>query len=292
MISINLQGGLGNQLFQIFTTIAYAIEHSHKFIFPYTEKILQRVTYWNNFLSALKMFTTANLIHRISNNDINHMETYGEVEFKYNEIPHRDRSDTFKINGYFQSYKYFEKYQQQISSLLRLDKQTESIKNEVCELFNVPTTIGMHFRLGDYKNLSGFHPIMPSVYYRDALAKIIEKGNISNARVLYFCEAEDNSTVNHTICMLQRFFDETECKLEFVKVNDDIVDWKQLLIMSCCNHNIIANSSFSWWGAYLNSNPEKIVCYPSLWFGQQMFDWYGYKDTVDLFPPNWNKIQI
>jgi len=292
MISINLQGGLGNQLFQIFTTIAYAIEHNHKFIFPYTEKLCQRVTYWNNFLSSLKMFTTANLIHRLSNNDINHMETYGELDFKYNEIPPRDKSDTFKINGYFQSYKYFEKYQDKIYSLLRIDKQTESIKNEVSELFNTSTTISMHFRLGDYKNLQGFHPIMPPVYYRDALTKIIEKGNISNARVLYFCEAEDNSTVNHTIGMLQSYFDETACKLEFVKVNDTIVDWKQLLIMSCCSHNIIANSSFSWWGAYLNSNPEKIVCYPSLWFGQQMFYFHGYKDTVDLFPPNWNKIQI
>ena len=57
--------------------------------------------------------------------------------------------------------------------------------------------------------------------------------------------------------------------------------------MSSCNHNIIANSSFSWWGAYSNSNSEKIVCYPSVWFGPQCNN-----STQDLFPENWNKITI
>ena len=57
--------------------------------------------------------------------------------------------------------------------------------------------------------------------------------------------------------------------------------------MSCCNHNIIANSSFSWWGAYLNDNKKKIVCYPSIWFGELINH-----DTRDLFPENWNKINL
>ena len=57
--------------------------------------------------------------------------------------------------------------------------------------------------------------------------------------------------------------------------------------MSICHHNIIANSTFSWWGAYFNSNPEKIVCYPSLWFGS-----YYPVDVKDLCPPSWNRIRI
>ena len=70
-----------------------------------------------------------------------------------------------------------------------------------------------------------------------------------------------------------------------MKVDDSIEDYNQLMIMSMCNHNIIANSTFSWWGAYFNNNPDKMVCYPSIWFGPSL----PHK-TDDLFPPSWTKI--
>ena len=74
--------------------------------------------------------------------------------------------------------------------------------------------------------------------------------------------------------------------IQFKKATDQLDDWEQLLLMSCCKHNIIANSSFSWWGAYFNDNNDKIVCYPSIWFGPKLAD----KDTSDLFPNKWHKI--
>jgi hypothetical protein len=58
-----------------------------------------------------------------------------------------------------------------------------------------------------------------------------------------------------------------------------------MLLMSVCDHNIIANSTFSWWGAYLNQNPSKIVCYPGTWFGPALKH-----DTRDLFPTDWVKM--
>jgi hypothetical protein len=153
---------------------------------------INRITYWNNFLSALKIFTTANLIHRVSNKDINNMETCGEIDFTYDEIPARSSDQTFKLYGYFQSYKYFEKEQNQIYSLIRLDEHKKTIRNEMSDLLNVPTVISMHFRLGDYKKLQGMHPVMPPTYFRNALLKVIEMGNISSARVIYFNEKEDS----------------------------------------------------------------------------------------------------
>ena len=72
----------------------------------------------------------------------------------------------------------------------------------------------------------------------------------------------------------------------FERGDNTLADWEQMLYMSLCSHNIIANSSFSWWGAGFNSNKEKIVCYPSVWFGPTI----GH-NTSDLCPSVWNKIE-
>ena len=71
----------------------------------------------------------------------------------------------------------------------------------------------------------------------------------------------------------------------FIQCSYSVNDYEQLLLMSLCHHNIIANSTFSWWGAYFNSNPEKVDCYPSTWFGAKCNH-----SSRDLFPDNWVKI--
>mgnify|MGYP003353005778 CR=1 FL=1 len=81
-------------------------------------------------------------------------------------------------------------------------------------------------------------------------------------------------------------FDNIEARIaaypdvEFVKVDDSIIDYEQLVIMSCCNHNIMANSSYSWWGSYLNEYKQKIVCFPSKWFGEYYEHMYSHKDMM------------
>lgn len=145
----------------------------------------------------------------------------------------------------------------------------------------------MHFRLGDYIKLQHMHPIITYQYYENAIKHVLDSMDISiTKRVLVFCEKDDINTVSRVIGQLieQPFIINNH--VIFVYIDPLIPDWQQMLLMSNCDHNIIANSTFSWWGAYFNQNPNKVICYPNIWFGSNVS-----KNTDDLFPVNWVKIK-
>jgi hypothetical protein len=283
IVSCFLMGGLGNQLFQIFNTIAYSLRYNLNFILPYDKVLVtgrDRYTYWDSLLSYLKKYTTYNSY--LTNEDLLKLEMYKEREHQYHEIP-EILNKKILFYGYFQSYKYFEDQYDNIISLIKIKEKKEEVSKEFPKYFSDNSTfISMHFRLGDYKLKPEYHPIIPKEYYYNSLSYIMtfldmKKKNI----ILYFCEEEDNDIVMPIINNLTKSFP----FFSFVKVDDNIEDWKQMLIMSNCHHNIIANSTFSWWGAYFNTNKYKIVCYPSIWFGKMINS-----DVKDMFPENWVKI--
>lgn len=276
MIYLELMGGLGNQLFQIFCGIAYSFENNVEFkiirnkfdkVSP-IDNISKRPTYWDNFLIDLSKMTCDNI----------NIPIYKEPHFTYNKIPYINID--FKINGYFQSPKYFENYFKSIIELIELDKYKAKIKEKYKEYFNNNKIISLHFRIGDLKNNKGHGPVLNTQYYRNALKIILEKDNTCDT-ILYFNEEQDNNTVENIIKDIKKSYSQ----LNFIQCSYDIPDWEQLLLMSLCNHNIIANSTFSWWGAYFNKNPGKIVCYPNVWFGPKCNN-----STRDLFPENWVKV--
>lgn len=275
-VAMHIMGGLGNQLFQIFTGINYAIEKGKSIQFPYKEVISEnpyRIAYWSTFLKHIQHLTTTFDIYRYKRYFVN--------EFEFKDIP--TFSQNICLQGYFQSYKYFEKHFHTICKMIKLDEQNASIMFDYKDtLFNTTNElISLHFRLGDYVNQQGNHPVMPLSYYQNALSQF---DKTKSYRVLYFCEAADNITVSKSIETLTSQFP----NMEFVKVPDSIEDYKQMLVMANCNHNIIANSSFSWWGAHFNSNPDKKVIYPSKWFGPN----YNHYNTKDMYPPSWSVISI
>ena len=102
---------------------------------------------------------------------------------------------------------------------------------------------------------------------------------------LVFYESCDKDIISQTVLELKQRCAVLSHDIEFHFVRDTIADWQQMLLMSVCDHNIIANSTFSWWGAYFNANPEKVVCYPSVWFGPGVSH-----DTRDMFPESWTKV--
>lgn len=284
MITCNLMGGLGNQLFQIFTVISYAIKRNHEFKFLNCEKLglgetTVRNTYWKSFFSKLSSC--------LFDENPNFHIVYREEEATYKNIPgHLFQPNTnIMLVGYFQSYKYFQQNFNLICLILdiyekRQEVLKECVENKILNIGKLKTTISIHFRLGDYKNIQQYHPIMSYEYYKKSLDYILNYIDY-NPNVLYFCEDQDIDHVNETIKKLNVEYP----SIQFSRAPNILNDWQQLLLMSACRNNIIANSSFSWWSAYINSYADKLVCYPSTWFGPACD-----KDTTDLFLPNWIKI--
>jgi len=288
MITCNLMGGLGNQLFQIFATISYAIDSKQPFKFLNVDKLgcgstTVRYTFWNTFFYNLKPF----LIKEIPLN----IEVVREQGFAYNALQTNNANNNIMLYGYFQSYKYFYDNYTMLIRLIGLETKKDTLKRKL-NLTNeyLKKTISMHFRIGDYKKIQHVHPLTTYEYYERALTYIQQLNVINNDsdnttqyHILYFCEDVDNEDVLKIVNKLIVKFPD----YSFARGDNTLADWEQMLLMSCCHHNIIANSSFSWWGAYFNSNKDKIVCYPSVWFGE-----IAGNDVKDLCPKNWKKINV
>ena len=299
MITCVIMGGLGNQLFQIYTTIALSIETKTVFKFPMNKLVSdsRNNTYWDKFLKALNKHVTIIDIKNVK------LPLYKEKDFKYNKI--QISPDTIKktggvmLYGYYQSHKYFDNYYSTISQYINLNESIQTVRNTFYKKYENKNVISMHFRIGDYKFLQNCHPILGVEYYINSInsiKSILNSSHTDNTKwtILYFCEDADMIEVETKINKIKTKCMESESPLEmeFERANSnpesEIEDWQELLLMSCCQHNIIANSSFSWWAAYFNTNPNKIVCYPEKWFGPQL----SQHNTKDLFPPSWNKISL
>jgi hypothetical protein len=276
-------GGLGNQLFQIFATIAYAIKSRNQIKFLNVSTLgggttTIRNTYWNSLLCRLKPFLMDNIpqpIHIIR-----------EKDFTFNELPiHEMVNRDTMIFGYFQSYKHFQDNFELICRMLGINQLKETLLHKLSLVDNTyfSNHVSMHFRIGDYKKITYYHPLATYNYYKRSLQFIKSKNVCDKYTILFFCEDVDINDVISVINKLKIEFPE----YTFTRGDNSLEDWEQMLLMSCCHHNIIANSSFSWWAAYFNSSSDKIVCYPSVWFGPK-----SNNNTKDLCPLEWNRISV
>lgn len=290
MITCNLQGGLGNQLFQIFTAIAYSLKTNQSFFFLNKYQLTNerdiangatiRCSYWDTFLNALKPFVKDQ--DRLPKLDL----LIKEQSFHYDPsllMNLLNNQQTVKmLVGYFQSSKYFDNYKDQIFRLLKISNKQLIMRTIYETRMDFDNTISIHFRLGDYKKLPHIYPILTTKYYTEAIKYILNQAptnkKTQNIKILYFCENTDHNEVLLIITELQQIFTE----LQFERADNTLYDWEQIILMSLCKDNIIANSTFSWWGAYFNANPTKTVCYPKTWFQPTLGN-----SIVDLCPDDW-----
>lgn len=281
MLIIKLMGGLGNQLFQIFSLISYSIDNNIDFkIFEYKDDMVsendinsKRNTYWNNLLKNIYNKTIKNINGPIYQ--------YRENGFHYTPFPKiRDKSN-YKLLGYFQSHKYFHHNLDKVLDLLKFNDIKKAYENN----YDYKNTVSLHFRIGDCINVQNYHPILSIDYYINSLDRLIKDTGENDWNILYFYEPlpRDKDIIDKNINILKEKYD----KLNFISIDNKLDDWEQMICMSLCRHNIIANSTFSWWGACLNPN-DNHVYYPDVWFGPAM----GEKNLKDLFLDEWIKIDI
>lgn len=252
-------GRLGNQLFQIAAVMGAAASNN-------TEYVIPDWSYARVFKGPFNMATEP--IHT------DYVYNEASKGFHFNPVPHEDNA-VIDLVGYFQSYRYFSAIS---------DEVVTALTPTVSALSPEKTSCAVHFRHGDtfdratkggHVNNEDFHPVMPPAYYKKALELTRQAG--AERFYIFYDHPETKKWVeaHRLLNGLPHTYVENQSNVQDLKT------------MSLCDFAIIANSSFSWWGAYLQRRSKSILCpHHGRWFGPR----YAGHKTHDLFPPNWVEV--
>ena len=285
MIAIKLQGGLGNQMFQYAAGLsaAHNLKTNLKIDLSWFDNLNEldtpRFYELDNF--SLKQDLISLNQYYFVNDPINkRLLSIGKVRLNYYKEPHFEYDNNFKkikndtyLEGYFQTEQYFKNIRLEILKSFSIKNEPSIKSKEIINLAHKNESVSLHVRRGDYvtnKNASKFHGLMGEEYYKKAISIINKK--IKNPKYFIFSDEID---------WVKKNFDLPKGSI-FVTHNKSGI--KDMRIMIECKHNIIANSSFSWWGAWLGKNSDKKVIAPKLWFLDNK------TDTSDIIPSRWQKI--
>lgn len=198
-----------------------------------------------------------------------------ELHFQF-DPEYKKITDTTYLDGYWQCENYFVDIKQMI--LKEFSVKTE-LKAKNLEIANIISSnndaIGLHVRRGDYvsnERTNKVHGVCDLNYYNRAITELLK--TVDNPRFFVFSDdptwVADNIKLKH--------------ETHYINHNDATTNYEDLRLMSLCNHNVIANSSFSWWGAWLNPNPNKKVICPKNWFAEDN------SRARDICPNDWIKL--
>ncbi len=289
MIIVKLKGGLGNQMFQY--AMGRSLSHFHGMQLKFD--ILTFPDH-NQRVYALDKFNVD--IQNASQNEIFNLKYQSRNFFNKilrrapkkssNYIQEKDFilckkilsiNGSVYIDGYWQSEKYFE----DIKEIIRHDfsiKHPIKGKNKKCsEIISSCDSVSMHIRRGDYVSnhvTNNIHGICDTTYYKYCVDLIRQRLKSPH----FFIFSDEPEWVHENINL--------DFPITIVDHNTIENAFEDMCLMSLCQHNIIANSSFSWWGAWLNSNPHKIVIAPQRWFADKNKN----IKTTDLVPDRWLRL--
>ncbi len=293
MIIIKLLGGLGNQMFQYAVAKVIADKHNvpvkmdlrglyagedirtkyELHIFGIPEQQAKRNEYFPFFRKTL--FGSKWLWDSVKK--VRKLKRYKEESFRYAPKLIEESTPNMYISGLFQSEKYFAHKRDMILRLYRFPEFTEKLNIELAEFIKQDNSVAIHIRRGEFANDPKYRELIGTqnldYYYRaiDYIAKQVK------APVFYIF-SDDPTWAKENLSLQYPY--------KIIDWNTGNRHWRDMQLMSLCKHNIIANSTFSWWAAWLNQNPNKIVIAPRRWFGK----WAERYDTTDLIPENWIKL--
>jgi hypothetical protein len=264
MIGFNLLGNLGrlgNQMFQYASLRGIAENNGYEWCIPPSDifgNIDTNVKY-----SDTTIYKCFNL-HTTKNFKLIDGDTVNESFFHFDKDLFNNCRDNISLKGYFQSEKYFKHIEDDIRKDFSFNENTINLAKEFLFEIGSYDVISLHIRRGDYLNYS-HHPTQSLEYY----SKSLEKLN-SDLPVIIFSD-DTNWVKNQSLFSSNRFLISENNTTEF-----------DLCLMSLCSHHIIANSSFSWWGAWLAKGNKKVIA-PKNWFGDAFVNY----NMEDLYCPNW-----
>jgi len=288
MIVVKINGGLGNQLFQYAAGRALAERHKTELVLdlgwfynrpggntPWKYELhrypiqARETTPFEQFLCRSYQGRIIRRIPFLPRKWRHFREKHFQYEPSYARLP-----DQVYLDGYWQSSRYFKN----IKNIIRKEFQPIALpgktNEDLMDSMAQSSSVALHIRRGDYLSnptAINYHGVCSLDYYRTAIDFMIDK--LQNPNFYIFSDdlewAKENLNIRHPVY--------------YVDNNSGENAFQDLRLISNCKNQIIANSSFSWWGAWLNPNPSKIVIAPQKWF---LVD----KDTSTLYPDGWIKL--
>lgn len=259
-------GRLGNNMFQIATSIGYAKKYGYQWAADSGHGVSEPYSSIHQVFPGLPKGEPygGQRYHEHPHGHCKlHGRSYDLCHFDYHPIP--DMGPNLSLTGFFQSWRYFENAQEEVRAAFPLTDHPE-----------MRDYISIHVRRGDYVQHAQSFPPIDLGYIQMATLKI---GSLIGVpyKVLFFSD---------DIPWCKEFFSATDAEY-----SEGRGDREDLSRMASCSHHIIANSTFSWWAACLGKNPDRIVVSPS----HKRGNWFGYEagvkqDVVDLLPPHWHQI--
>lgn len=288
MIIVKLSGGLGNQLFQYATGRALAIRKKTGLCFDTSNYgreeagVIRRGIALQHFQvegtiatpHQLRKLLQPSLLSKLARKIFALPSVYYRERFFHFDPEVLETGTTVLLDGYWQSEKYFKAIAPVVRKDLRVISPLSAETRAMADRIANTRSVSLHVRRGDYVNdpkTLSYHGVCEPGYYTKAIAALKER--VGEMEIFVFSDDMDWAKENIS----------TEFPMTFVN-HPGRQDYEDLYLMSLCRHNIIANSSFSWWGAWLNINPGKAVVAPARWFNESN------ADTKDLLPPEWLKV--
>ncbi|MCK4395682.1 MAG: alpha-1,2-fucosyltransferase [Candidatus Marinimicrobia bacterium] len=303
MIIVKIYGGLGNQLFQYAFVRAISLECNREFgldiswfdkqIGTTNMNLPDKKEYLLNNFKIIEIYSSPIvslviwLISKVTNkikilNKISKLFLLNKYwplnisESEYKEYDNHEicRKKLLLLNGYWQNFRYFEKYENIIRKEFTLRHKPTDENEEYLNKILSSNSVSLHFRRGDV-----LKPYALKIYYICSMDYYLKSISYMSEKVhnpIFFVFSNDIQWVKSNL----------KISYPAVFIESQGPDYEHFFLMSQCKHNIIANSTFSWWGAWLNKNPDKIVIGPKKWFKDPIKN----KVNKDLIPNSWIRI--